>query len=166
MSNGGMFAHRLGAERPDLFAAIAPVAATIGGRFRLGETVERPPGPAGPIPVIMVHGTDDQNVKYDGGISSSVVSLGRIDLSTAESASFWVGANNCEPTDTTQTTGNVIHQVWGHRGNFADVELYSVVGQGHAWPGGLLPRAEAAVPSTELSATDVIWAFFAAHPKR
>lgn len=168
MSNGGMFVHRLGAERPDLIAAIAPVAATIGGQFRSDRPVERPPAPAGSMPIIMVHGTTDDNVKYDGGESASVVSLGRIDLSVVESSAFWIGANNCDPaaTRTVSASGNVIHETWHHRGNLADVELYSVVGQGHAWPGGLLPRLGADPPSTELDATDVIWSFFSSHPRQ
>lgn len=46
-----------------------------------------------------------------------------------------------------------------------DVVVYLIAGQGHAWPGGILPRPGADPPSTEISATDEMWAFFAAHPK-
>ena len=46
-----------------------------------------------------------------------------------------------------------------------DVQLYLVKDNGHAWPGGQPGSARGDVPSTAMSATDVIWAFFVAHPK-
>lgn len=168
MSNGGMLTHRLGAELPNIFAAIAPVAGTIGGQFNSDGAVFRPRQPRGPMPIIMFHGTADEHVKYYGGPTILITAGGRVDLSVAESAGFWVDANNAGPTISTDTSagGNVIKETWAHQGNFADVVLYSIVGQGHAWPGGILPRPGADQPSMDISATDAIWDFFVAHPKR
>jgi polyhydroxybutyrate depolymerase len=54
-SNGGMFTYLLWAERPDVFAAYAPVAA------RLRPSVR----PRQPRPVLHVAGTRDRVVRYD-----------------------------------------------------------------------------------------------------
>jgi polyhydroxybutyrate depolymerase len=43
------------------------------------------------------------------------------------------------------------------------VELITIAGAGHQWPGGV-PRADMGDrPSTALNATQVIWEFFAKH---
>lgn len=165
ISNGGMLAHRLGAVRYDLIAAIAPVAATVGGQENASSPVVVPPVPAVPVPVIIFHGTDDRSVLYDGGATLSPLDPGRIDLSVAASTQFWVSANGCNPAPTVQTTGNITRQSFAPVGNTADVVAITVTGGGHAWPGGELPRPGADVPSTEISATDEIWSFFAAHSR-
>jgi polyhydroxybutyrate depolymerase len=48
---------------------------------------------------------------------------------------------------------------------YADVVLYTIVGQGHAWPGVVKPRLIADQGSMSIKATDALWEFFAAHPK-
>jgi polyhydroxybutyrate depolymerase len=45
------------------------------------------------------------------------------------------------------------------------VELYTIVGGGHAWPGGPGGIPDSDQPVTNISATQLIWKFFAAHPK-
>jgi polyhydroxybutyrate depolymerase len=50
------------------------------------------------------------------------------------------------------------------------VELITIIGAGHQWPGGApKPVVERILgldpPSTALDATATIWAFFATHPK-
>lgn len=39
--------------------------------------------------------------------------------------------------------------------------LYTIAGKGHSWPGSAMPEA---ITSHDISATDDIWDFFAAHP--
>ncbi|MBI3738357.1 MAG: hypothetical protein HY258_04860, partial [Chloroflexi bacterium] len=46
------------------------------------------------------------------------------------------------------------------------VELYTIVGGGHAWPGGNGPAWPGGdQPTQTISATKIMWDFFAAHPK-
>jgi len=45
------------------------------------------------------------------------------------------------------------------------VELYTIDGGLHAWPGGEPGWVGGDTPATELDATETIWKFFAAHPK-
>ncbi|MFN2607439.1 MAG: PHB depolymerase family esterase [Acidimicrobiales bacterium] len=61
MSNGGMLCHRLAAERPDLVAAIAPVAGLA------PEPLVAAGPPRRPVPVLVVHGTADPVVPWVGG---------------------------------------------------------------------------------------------------
>lgn len=165
MSNGAMLSYRLGAEASDLFAAIAPVEGTIGGQVDARFPVVQIPTPKGPIPLIIFHGTADMSVLYSGGPSQSPVSEGRIDLSVAEAVQFWISANQTATTPVTDTSasGNVIKDTYAAMGTRGDVVLYTIVGQGHAWAGGLKPFPAADPPSTEISATDAIWEFFKNH---
>ncbi len=48
-----------------------------------------------------------------------------------------------------------------------EVILYTIEGGGHAWPGGTqyLPRILIGPVSRDIDATQVIWQFFASHPR-
>lgn len=111
MSNGAMLSHRLGAERPDLFAAIAPVAGAVGGQENTDAPFVFPPNPASPVPIIIFHGTADTHVLYDGGETQAGVG-DRVDVSVAESADFWVQANGCDSIPTRTISGNIIRDRW------------------------------------------------------
>jgi polyhydroxybutyrate depolymerase len=168
MSNGGMLAHRLGAEHPEVFAGIAPVAAMLGGRPHEGGPLQLPDPPSQPVPIIIFHGRQDQHVLYEGGSSPLALKKGRTDLSVAEVIAFWVRANRCRSTPdiTTNDTGHVVRHTYPHDGDGADVVLYEITNQGHAWPGSRKPRIEMDEPSTEIRATNAIWGFFAAQIKQ
>ena len=45
----------------------------------------------------------------------------------------------------------------------SDVEVHVVDGMGHAWPGAQAGALSA--PDTGVHATELIWEFFAAHPR-
>lgn len=98
-SNGGMLLHRLGAELWDIFAAIAPFAASAGGRFD-DTSPEIILAPSHPLPILLMHGLNDASVKYNGGLSSNGI---RYDISFEETAMLWVTNNGCDETvaDTT-----------------------------------------------------------------
>lgn len=167
MSNGGMMAHRLAAARPDLIAAIGPVAASIGGQFGPTSPVDVPPAPASPVAVMIFHGSEDKHVLYGGGETQAGFVKGRIDISAAESTRFWVTANGAAAFGVTETNavGDVIKETHAAQGNYADVVLYTIVGQGHAWPGVIKPRLLADQGSMSINATDTLWEFFKSHPK-
>ncbi|MCK9893523.1 PHB depolymerase family esterase [Frankia sp. AgB32] len=159
MSNGGMMAYRLGCELADRIAAIAPVSGAL-------DTVTC--APSQPVPVIAFHGTADQKVRYAGG-DSSLAGLRqgdeRADRSVAEAMSFWTRRDGCAATPTRSQQGAVRHDVYGSCASGVAVELYSIEGAGHAWPGGTRPRNEADAPPPAPNASEVMWQFFAAHPR-
>ena len=78
---------------------------------------------------------------------------------------LWATTGGCTGATDEQVSASVVRQV--RTGCLAGygVELYTVDGGGHAWPGGEPGWAEGDEPTTEVVATDLIWDFFAAHPK-
>ena len=159
LSNGGMMSYRLGCEAADIFAAIAPVA----GALNTDDC-----RPASPVSVIVFHGTADGHVLFEGGKPRIAFdSHARTDNSVAFAVDFWTRRDGCDAKPEHDQRGHVIHDAYACPGRRA-VELYAIVGQGHAWPGGEkgLRFGNVDAPTTEISATDLMWDFFAAHPKR
>ena len=162
ISNGGAMVHRLGAELSDQLAAIAVVSGVLGGKATADSPLFIPPKPTHAVSVIIFHGTADQLVPYEGG--HGVAAGGdRIDLSVSDAVYFWVAADNCSIFAQIETSlgGQVIKEVHSGGDNGTEVVLYTIVNGGHAWPG----VTTADEPSRRVPATDLIWEFFAAHPK-
>lgn len=157
MSNGAMMAERLSCET-DLFAAAASVA---------GAQMVPCDDPA-PISILHIHGEADSSVPMDGSPGDG---KGHVPNHEAIQASFdrWLQVDDCgEPTmtidgDVTSQTATCAEQ--------RAVELITVAGAGHQWPGSVKKRPGLSKllgidePSDAMNATDVIWQFFAAHPK-
>jgi polyhydroxybutyrate depolymerase len=155
MSNGGMLSHRLACEASDLFAAVAPVAGTL--NFPSCN-------PAESISVIEFHGTDDQNLPYDGGKGTD--SLVDVDfVSVQDSVEFWVSFNGCNPQPQTESFEDIQHEAWRGCAESASVELYTIIGGGHSWPGGEQGWPGSDKPTQTISASQLIWEFFEKHPK-
>ena len=156
MSNGAMMAHRLGCEMSDVLAAIAAVAGAL----------EVECAPAQPVSVVVFHGTDDAIVPYAGGRAGFVPRGMDADYEPVSSAvGRWAATAGCTGATDEPVSANVVRQVQTGCEAGYGVELYTVNGGGHAWPGGQLGSDILDVPTTEVVATDVIWDFFAAHPK-
>lgn len=159
MSNGGMLTYRVGCELADVFAAIAPVAGAL--------DTDRC-DPVSRVSVIVFHGVADQHVLFDGGAPrTSFDRHARVDNSVAYAMDFWKRRNGCDAPPVSSRKGPVRHEAYACADGTA-VELYAIEGQGHAWPGGEKGRRTGNVdePTTEISATDLMWDFFKRHPKR
>lgn len=153
-SNGAILTYRLGCEMADQIAAIGPVSAT--------QALEDMQAcrPARPLPVIHFHGTDDEPNPYNGGITPGGVQF----ISVNDQISFWVAANGC-PLEAQQTvSGSIIHNTYSPCQGGASVELYTITGGKHAWPGGEAVNLRMGQPTTEISATQLMWRFFTDHP--
>lgn len=158
MSNGAMMALRLACQT-DLFAAVAPVAGTL-----LTDCAH-----AAPTSVLQIHGTADDRVPFDGGPGKATTLSGAPNVdgpSVPAVNATWRGIDACGAPGTS-TAGAVTTQTADCPGG-RTVELISVAGAGHQWPGGVpSPLAQRLgdlpPPSTALNATDVIWRFFSAH---
>lgn len=154
ISNGGLMAYRL-ACATRIFAAIGPVAATELGGCR---------SPA-PVSVIHIHGTADRNIPYRGGTGQGFAHIDgpAIPLLNAR----WRSIDHCA-APSVRSAGVLTTSVARCPGGRA-VELITVRGAGHQWPGSVPAKPLAArllhldPPSTALNATQVIWRFFAAH---
>jgi polyhydroxybutyrate depolymerase len=162
-SNGGYMSYSVGAYLSDIIAAIAPVAGVIGFRDTEDEPFYYCPIPDYPVSVIAFHGTNDSLVPYYGS---------SIDVSANESISFWVENNGCDlvPDVDISDSGRIELKKYFNGDEGTEVFLYSTIGGEHWWPGNNMEYNENAPwlydPYKEISATDLIWEFFEAHPKQ
>lgn len=168
-SNGGFMSHRLGIELSDRIAAIAPV---IGG---IAEPLADKVSPPNPVSVLIIQGTHDPLVPYDGGVVQAAgQERGRL-IPTIEAVKRWVAANGCadepsveeqpdvDPNDGCRVT--VTRYSGGRAGS--EVILYRVDGGGHTWPGGrqYMPKRVIGRVCRDFDATRTIWEFFEKHPR-
>jgi polyhydroxybutyrate depolymerase len=120
------------------------------------------PKPPSPVSVIHFHGTDDPLVAYNGSSTRGEAGV----VSVADSIAFWVAQDGCDPTPaSTETVGVSQRQTYGGGRDGSEVTLWTIQGGGHGWP-KVDGRASVAVSPAGLSATELIWAYFAAHGRR
>jgi polyhydroxybutyrate depolymerase len=156
MSNGAMMAYRLGCEMSDVLAAIAPVAGAL----------EIDCAPAQPVSAIVFHGTGDAIVPYNGGrVVNAPRGMDQDYDPVSTAIGQWATMGGCTGATDQQVSANVTRQVQTGCLDGYGVELYTVIDGGHAWPGGEPGWTGGDVPTTEVVATDLIWDFFAVHPK-
>lgn len=159
MSNGAMMSHRLGIELSHRLAAIAPVVGAV-----FGDEVR----PANPVSAVIVNGLLDESVPFNGGEPGGPGARtwsGTPVRPALEQASFWANAGWCSQPPQRATRSTITHTIYRCPGAVA-VEHYALADNGHAWPGGQKGSRLGDAPSTAMNATDVIWRFFVAHPKR
>jgi len=167
-SNGGMLVYRFAAERGELLAAAAPLAASIGGRAAADVPEWRIAEPARPLPLIVMHGLSDDDVRYEGGASLHRGGT-RTYLPVEESVEVWIRRNGCALRAAEQLLydGRVLLKSWSGCENDAEVALYLIEGWGHVWPGRNFTRVLAEDdPLRGFDAAEVIWRFFKAHRRR
>ena len=155
ISNGGIMAYTLACHTA-IFAAIGPDSAT-----ELGSC----PAPH-PLSVIHIHGTADKRIPYQGGEGSGVAHIDGPSVLSLNAR--WRDTDHCAGP-VVRTAGAVTTSTASCPAGRA-VELITIAGAGHQWPGAasrpLLQRLLGTdPPSTALNATQVIWQFFAAHPR-
>lgn len=164
ISNGGMMAYRLGAEVSDRIAAIGVVSGSIGGTSSGGVSFQIPQ-PGRPMPVMIFHGKQDNVIAYNGGPTPSSIDSGRVDKSVADATDFWSAANGCAShTAETLPGGNITRDSWEQCSGTSQVILYSINDGTHSWPGARQPNVLQDLPNQEISADELMWSFFAAHP--
>lgn len=153
VSRGGMESYALGCRKPSPLRAIAPVA------MPLPEASAEACATGVPLGFLLIHGTTDPFVPYEGG----PINIGRRDRDTVLSAeatmALFVERNRCfSPVE--ETIGTVRHTDWW--GCAVPTGFYSVGGGGHGWPGGrkVIPGGRAGPVNTDITAADEIWKFF------
>lgn len=159
ISNGGLFTQRLGCELAGKIAAIGVVSASM--PTVLASTCQ----PVRPVPMVLMAGTDDPILPFEGGDSSRGAILSA-DAAAAKRAAF----NECaavpsvsmlpdaDPRDKT----TVELRVYAGCTQGAEVDYYIIHGGGHAWPGGwaYLPAAIIGHTSRDIDASRILWEFF------
>jgi polyhydroxybutyrate depolymerase len=164
MSNGGFMSNKLACDRADVFAAIAPVAGTLG----VGVACN----PSRPVSVLEAHGTVDPLVPFKGG---DVHGRGGVShsISVANMMDKWRSADGCQGDPSAQELPNVGDGTVVHRFDSTacaastEVVLYQIDNGGHTWPGGkqYLPAAIIGHTTRAFDASEVIAQFFLAHAR-
>lgn len=153
ISNGGIMAYTL-ACHTTIFAAIGPDSAT-----ELGDC----PSPS-PVSIIHIHGTADTHIPYNGGTGVGVAHIDGPAIPALNAQ--WRAIDHCAAPSI--TTAGVVTTSIARCPHGRAVELVTIAGAGHQWPGSTpRPAIERILhtdpPSTALNATSVIWAFFSHH---
>ena len=172
ISNGALFAERLGCELSSQISAIAPVAGTI------PDALISHCHPAKPIAVLQIDGTADPIMPFNGGAVNDFHGLGeggRVS-SVAETDSFWAKNNHCSsvvrsehlPPIARLDSTRVDRLVYENCPAKGLVEQLTIIGGGHVWPGGNQPFHPFITgrPSRQINASAAIAAFFMALPAR
>jgi len=166
ISNGGAMSNRLACELSDWVVAIASVGG--GNQFSTAAACE----PVQPVSVLEIHGKSDPAWPYDGG--SGAREGGKF-YPVSETISGWVARNGCssEPImenipDTKSDGTTSVKDVYKNCHSGGDVVLITVENGGHTWPQGNQYLSEKAIGKTsqDFSANEVIWQFFADHPRK
>ena len=99
----------------------------------------------------MFHGTEDKILAYDAKGPFMAV---------RKFAVRWAAGPGCNPAaEIIYQNGDATGERWrcqkGH-----EVDLYTLQGKGHSWPGSAMP---ARITSKDVDATAAMWAFFKEH---
>lgn len=162
MSNGGFMSNRLACDRADIFAAVAPVAGTLG----VGVTCN----PSRPVSVLEAHGTADPLVPFNGGAVRGRGGLSH-SISVASLVDRWRAVDGCQGDPSAAELpdvgdGTMVH-LFDSSSCAAGTEVisYQIDNGGHTWPGGrqYLPKAVIGATTRAFDGSQVIAQFFATH---
>lgn len=147
LSNGGEMCYLLAYKRPDVFAAIAPVAGlTMGWIYK---SMDAP----GMVPLFEIHGTKDVTSCWNGDLGNK--GGWGIYIPVPIAVNYWVVKNRCteEKADTLEIKNKtndhyvITHKyINGNNGN--EVWLYEIINGGHSWG------------TQDLNTSEEIWKFF------
>ncbi|MDB5660852.1 MAG: hypothetical protein JWS10_3467 [Cypionkella sp.] len=153
MSNGAMMAEAYAMQRAGAVKAVAGVSGTID----LKRT------PVNPVPMLIIHGTADQRVPYDGGRGAKTkVKNANFAAIPDQVAAIVTAFGTLTKTDTViDPASDGMRVLQSDYSNAAGVQvrLLQIEGGGHVWPG--LPRKNS---NKDISANTEVLRFFAAHP--
>jgi len=136
LSNGGAMTMSMACARTDMFAAAASVI------INLTDGLAASCRPSRPIPLLLMNGTDDPLVPFNGGKGTSWFGVDGF-WSTSRTVQFWRGKNGCDAADGPGTDladrdpedGSTVTLVASRCPPGRDVALYRVNGGGHRFPG-------------------------------
>lgn len=156
-SNGAMFALRLASELSERFAAVASIGGSMSGKEKT---------PSDPVSVLMIHGTADTHVPFEGGEGKwSRLGYPVNKMPVSYAVQFWRNANECSlPPKKTDLNDLCIESFGGGKGG-SEVRLITLKGAGHTWPGGNQSLLYTDRAFNAINATQECSKFFLDHPK-
>ena len=158
LSNGGGMAFVLSCTLSDRIAAVGMVGAaqTLPWEWCRDRRA---------VPMVAFHGTNDRAVPYTGGPSAVTTSpFPRV----TTWVTHWARRNGCAPRAVDSAVArDVTRRAYANCDDDADVVLYTILGGGHTWPGGMeLSPWWLGTTSRSIDASSVMWEFFRRHPLR
>jgi polyhydroxybutyrate depolymerase len=166
ISNGAMMSLRLACDLSGKITAAAAVCGNLPARLERSR-IERP------VSVLLMNGTEDDLVPWEGGYVSVLgLRRGRI-LSVDRTVAVFCERNRCMPSsgirelpDLDPDDGTRVRlETWPGGLEGTEVVLFSVEGGGHTWPGGrqYLGKWLIGRTSRDLDGNRAIWDFFKRH---
>jgi polyhydroxybutyrate depolymerase len=151
MSNGAQFSHYVALMLPGTFAGIAPVCSPL--------TTDMTGLSVTPVTAIMMMGTSDPIVPYNGEPLASIYSMN-------DTVDFWLDVDGItfEPVETvwgpTAADSTVVHRyVYSGGTDGTQVILFKIEGGGHTWPGGLLYSVFVGKVTTHIDGSAMLWKY-------
>ncbi len=162
MSMGGYMSYRLGCEMSNRLAAIASVAGPIIDSVIFDCNNSRV------IPIMHIHGTEDDVIPYSGGIFTNPLDSAMLFVYHIDSMiQYFANKNGCSipvvhnyPDTNIADSSTVTSYYYCMGEESAEVLLYKVHRGGHSWPGSVIPFN---VTNYDINASDEIWKFFRKH---
>ena len=151
MSNGGDLSYLLACDASTTFRAVGPVAGIM------MEWIYDSCDPENPMPILEIHGTNDNISWWDGDLEDEDGWGPYIGVDIA--IQFWSEENNCTVTvldtlaDINTSDGSyVVSENYQSLSNNNEVWLYKVINGGHDWPG--------VWGNMDINASELVWSFF------
>jgi polyhydroxybutyrate depolymerase len=172
LSNGGAMTNTLVCLRADLFAAAASVIMNL-----TDETAEAC-HPSRPVPMLIMNGTADPLVPYEGGRGTSRFAVEGF-WSTEKSVQFWRQINGCEAKDAASVDlddrdpndESTVTRISSTCPPGRDVLLYRINDGGHRMPASFSDTKFARLvtyvfgpQNHDIDAAETIWEFFKKFP--
>jgi polyhydroxybutyrate depolymerase len=143
ISNGGDMSFRAAVEAAGVFAAIGVVSGGLSGAPAAAPDFV----PKSPVSVVTIIGARDSYFDaFQTGLRN------------------WQERLRCVPKSAPPGGAATVRRSSARCADGSDVEVYVVTDMGHSWPGAA--SGQLAAPDAPLVATDIVWDFFAAHPRR
>jgi polyhydroxybutyrate depolymerase len=160
MSNGGFMAMRLACELDDKIAAFSSVTGSLSDQYNCE--------PSRSVPILLIAGTDDELVPYEGG---EVANSGTTSLAFDSLLGFWGANNDCSNFEitalpSTKDDGTQIEKMlYSNCENDKSCLLFKVINGGHTWPSGesFFGSDVVGLTSTEIMASREIVEFSLSH---
>ncbi len=178
ISNGGFMSYRLALQRPEIFAAIAPVSTSM------TVFLKKLPLPSTPVPLCILRGTADPVIPWNGGeikIGFNIMGKYRTTkksfgfcISSDSVINHWKKINNTKLISSSKL--NKIHpednneitlEKYSGSSPRSDIHRYIIKNGGHSWPGGFPSTNKFIIgkTTTNINATEIIMKFFSTHGK-
>ncbi len=171
ISNGGFFSFYLALKLSNRLLAIAPVTANIPENLKDSWKTDKP------ISVLLINGTKDPLVKFNGGpVGFKDDESGRgVSLSTSWTVKILAGNNSCQTStkieeieDKEDDDCRAEKETYYKCADGTKIVLVTIKGGGHTWPGAsqYLPKILVGNVCKDFKATEMIWEFFKSLPER